>query len=81
MNKDDKQVVLTYPIGEPLLARRTIAWQIEDLAKNRLTHFIVRRVIAGRMPDWNRSLVEPAHFLIKPMTPLRSELVGVRSQS
>jgi hypothetical protein len=33
------------------------------------------------MPDWNGSPVKPAHLLIKPVTPLRPEPVGVRSEA
>jgi len=70
-----------YPVRQCLLAGRTVQRQPQHLAKYRLAHRVVRSMISGGMPERDRLPIQPAHFDVQPVTPLRSKLVGTRGEA
>ncbi len=78
MNEDEQQVALPHPVRQAFLSGRAVARQvIVDLAEHRLAHGIVGRVVAGRMPQRDRTSVEPGHLVVEPVPPLLAQRVGV----
>src|SRR5882724_9938528 len=70
MDKDKKQISPPHPVGQAFLPARTVARMAEHLAKHRLAHLVVGRMIAGGVPYWNRLTVEPGHLPLQPVPPL-----------
>jgi len=50
MDKDKKQISPPHPVGQAFLSARTVARMAEHLAKHRLAHLVVGRMIAGGVP-------------------------------
>ena len=38
-------------------------------------------MISGGMPEWDRLPIQPAHFDVQPVTPLRAKLVRTRGEA
>ena len=81
VDEHHQEVAAPHEVGETRLSRRPIFRQVQHCAKHRLAHHIIGRVIAGRVPHRNGRTVEPCHFHIQPIAPLRAQRVRIRRQS
>src|SRR5690348_10929007 len=76
-----QKIATPYEVGKTGLSRRSVIRQVEHLAKHGLAHRVIGRMIAGCVPHGDLRTVQPHHFRVEPMSPLRAQGISIRCQA